>query len=286
LVNEAFRPANAVAVAHYSKEENRTRSNSLNRLAINLGWAAGGAIGGFIAAHDYHLLFWVDGFTNIAAALLLYFVLAPSKKNTSNHQHSSSMPAKKSVYSDRVYLFFVLLQVVFAICFFQMFTLIPVYYKTQLHLSESFIGITMSFNGLLIGLVEMVIVYKLDGRRPHLHYISMGVLLIGISYAVLNSGYPNAKMLTLFSTLIITIGEMLSMPFMNSYWIARTDNSNRGQYAGLFTVAWSVAQVAGPFAGGQIAEHYGYHILWWVIAFICLLLSCMYLLLYNKNKAF
>ncbi len=39
LINESFRPANSLAIAHYSKEENRTRSYSLNRLAINLGWA-------------------------------------------------------------------------------------------------------------------------------------------------------------------------------------------------------------------------------------------------------
>ena len=34
-VNEAFRPANSSAVAYYSAEHNRTRSYSLNRLAIN-----------------------------------------------------------------------------------------------------------------------------------------------------------------------------------------------------------------------------------------------------------
>ncbi|MDP4218385.1 MAG: MFS transporter, partial [Bacteroidota bacterium] len=68
LVNDAFRPANSTAIAHYSKEENRTRSYSLNRLAINLGWAVGGAIGGVLASINYHLLFWVDGATNIIAA--------------------------------------------------------------------------------------------------------------------------------------------------------------------------------------------------------------------------
>ncbi len=56
FVNEAFRPANSVAVAHYSIEENRTRSYSLNRLAINLGWALGGALGGIIATYNYSLL--------------------------------------------------------------------------------------------------------------------------------------------------------------------------------------------------------------------------------------
>jgi predicted MFS family arabinose efflux permease len=70
MINEAFRPANSVAVAHYSKDENITRSFSLNRLAVNLGWAVGGAMGGIIAAHNYQLLFWVDGFTNIGAGVL------------------------------------------------------------------------------------------------------------------------------------------------------------------------------------------------------------------------
>ena len=43
VLNESFRPANATAVAQYSNENNRTRCYSLNRLSINLGWAAGGA---------------------------------------------------------------------------------------------------------------------------------------------------------------------------------------------------------------------------------------------------
>src|SRR5882762_5364907 len=76
VVNEAFRPANSTAIAHYCKEENRTRSYSLNRLAINLGWAVGGAIGGILASINYHLLFWVDGITNILAAILLRYFLA------------------------------------------------------------------------------------------------------------------------------------------------------------------------------------------------------------------
>ena len=78
LVNESFRPANNTAIALYSKPENRTRSYSLNRLAINLGWAFGGTLGGIIASFNYHLLFWIDGLTNIIAALMLYYLLNPA----------------------------------------------------------------------------------------------------------------------------------------------------------------------------------------------------------------
>lgn len=75
MVNESFRPANATAVAHYSNPQNRTQSFSLVRLAINVGWGVGGGLGGFLASINYHLLFWVDGLTNITAAFLLIWLL-------------------------------------------------------------------------------------------------------------------------------------------------------------------------------------------------------------------
>lgn len=284
MINEAFRPANAVAIAHYSSEENRTRSYSLNRLAINLGWAIGGALGGFVAAYNYQLLFWVDGITNIAAAILLYNVLSPSKNEATKQVIKKKTEPVISVYKDRLYLVFVFLQIVFAICFFQLFTILPVFFKEKWHLSEPFIGFTMALNGLLIAVIEMVLVYKLEGRRPYLQYISAGVLLVGVSYAILANDSINTMLLAIISSVVVTFGEMLSMPFMNSFWIRRTRTSNRGQYAGLYTMAWSMAQVVGPITSGQIAEHNGYNVLWLGTGVICLLLSIAYLLMYKYSK--
>ena len=282
MVNEAFRPANAVAIAQYSKVENRTRSYSLNRLAVNLGWAVGGAFGGLIASVNYKLLFWVDGCTNLLAAVLLFVVLSPSKNKNKLSVEAVVTETAKSVYKDYRYLFFILLQIFFAICFFQMFSMLPVFYKTQLHLSESFIGMNMAFNGLLIALFEMVLVFRLDGKKPNLFYISIGVLLVGVSFVILTFSFASAVVIALSAMFIISIGEMLSMPFMNSYWIARTNNSNRGQYAALYTVSWSIAQVIGPVMGGIIAEQKGFAVLWWMVGACCLLLSIAYKLLQNN----
>jgi predicted MFS family arabinose efflux permease len=269
LVKEAFRPANSTAIAHYSREENRTRSYSLNRLAINLGWAVGGAVGGILASINYQLLFWVDGCTNLVAAFLLWYFLAPSNNVATTHHHDHQQAkASKSAYKDPGYLFFILFTILFAICFFQLFTTLPVYYKQYLHLSEFYIGMLMALNGLIIVLVEMVLVFKMEGRKENLFFISRGVFIVGISYLLLNI-LPSSAIVAVCCMMVVTFGEIFSMPFMNSFWISRTSTGNRGQYAGLYTIAWSTAQVLGPSGGSQVAEHFSFRTLWWAAAALC-----------------
>jgi predicted MFS family arabinose efflux permease len=284
LVNEAFRPANATAIAFYSTENNRTRSYSLNRLAINLGWAVGGAIGGLLASISYELLFWVDGFTNITAAILLWVFLKPSRehKPVKPLASQSHIPLSHSAYKDKLYLWFILLTILFATCFFQIFSTLTAYFKNELHFSSSFIGMLMALNGLIITFIEMVLVYKLEGKRKNTYYITMGVLLCSLAYLMLNL-FPINHTAAILMIVVITLGEIMSMPFMNSFWIARSSINNRGQYAGLFTIAWSVAHTTGPLAGSQLAEHSGFSALWWAVGGLCFITSVGFFVLHKNN---
>ena len=269
LVNEAFRPANATAVAYFSAPQNRTRSYSLNRLAINLGFAVGGGLGGLLASVNYELLFWVDGFTNLAAAILLWRFLKPGKRPV-HEAHETVIDPTASAYKDKLYLWFIVFVTLFAMCFFQLFTNLPVFLKQELHFSESFIGLLMAVNGLIIAFIEMVMVYQLEGRRSSLSYISLGVILCGISYTLYNV-LPWTALLAVSCTIVITFGEIFSMPFMNAFWISRSQSHNRGQYAGLYTIAWATAQILGPVLGSQLAEHVSFYWLWWAVGFVCLI---------------
>jgi predicted MFS family arabinose efflux permease len=263
FVGEAFRPANSTAIAFYSKIENRTRSYALNRLAINVGWALGSALGGVLAKINYELLFWVDGFTNIGAAVLLWFALKPSPPVTESVKKEEVKTAL-SAYRDKTYILFIVITMLFAACFFQIFTNLPVFFRKELNLSEPRIGFLMAINGIIIALVEMVLVYKLEGKRNLMVYITTGVALVSFAFWLLNIPGP-AMLIAFLMIIIITFGEILSMPFMNSYWISRTHPTNRGQYAALYTMAWAAAQTLGPMAGSQLAEYAGFNSLWWVI---------------------
>lgn len=282
MVNESFRPANAAAIAFYSKPENRTRSFSLNRLATNLGWAVGSAMGGIIAAHDYELLFWVDGFTNIAAAVLMWFLLPPSKTQSQKEVTTQKPDPAHSAYRDKVFLWFIVLTILFGACFFQLFNNLTAYYKNELHFSEEYIGFLNALNGLIITVIEMVLIFKLEGKRGKLYYISAGVLLCGLSYMMLNVFHMNAA-LAIVMIVLITLGEMLSMPFMNSFWFARTASHNRGQYAGLYTIAWSIAQTLGPFLGSQVADRAGFSLLWWLCGGLCIVSCLGFAIMHRKS---
>jgi predicted MFS family arabinose efflux permease len=276
ILNESFRPANTVAIAHYSKEQNRTRSYSLNRLAINLGWAAGGALGGIIASFNYSLLFWVDGITNLLAACLLYITLSPKRNPATEVKTKEKAVIKNPAYKDRTYISFIILVFFFALCFFQLFTTVPVFFKEKFHLSVLFIGMIMSLNGLIITLFEMITIFALEGKRPSLHFISGGILLICIAFLLLYILQLSYGLIAVIFILFLTFGEILAMPFMNAYWIGRTVQNNRGQYAALYSVAWASAQTVGPYTGSLVAEYWGYKMLWLIISVVCLILAFFY----------
>lgn len=282
LCNESFRPANSSAIAHYSSEHNKTRSFSLNRLAINLGWAVGGGLGGFLAAINYHLLFWVDGCSNILAAVML-LTLMPRKAIAKTIKKPDVAVVKTSAYKDKVYLAFIALATTFAICFYQFMIMQPVFFKVDWHFSERFIGALMALNGLLIVVVEMVMIHKLEGRRDKMVYIIFGVFIGAIAYILLNI-LPPSVITAIVVVIIVTFSEMFAMPFMNAFWISRSNAHNRGEYAALYSMSWSFAQIVAPFFGSNVIAFGGFKLLWWILGGISFLGSVGYYYLYRFIK--
>lgn len=273
---DAFRPANAAAVAAFSDDTNRTRCYALNRLAVNLGWAVGPAVGGILASYDYAYLFWADGLTCMAAALLLYSVFRRHHINTKNDKVPVAVKGR-SAYRDRPFLLGMALIFLVGLCFFQMFSIVPVFYKEQLHLNEATIGWLLALNGLIIGVLEMVLVYKLENRYSVFMYLVSGSFLIGAAFMVLN--IASVLSVALLSILIITFGEMLLFPFMNNFWVNRSSASNRGEYAAVYTMSFSAAIVLAPTMASQIASRAGFSVLWWIDGILCTFAAIGYYLL-------
>lgn len=284
-IADAFRPANYASVAIYSKPSNRTRSYSLLRMAVNLGFTAGPAIGGFLAAtKGYDWLFLVDGITCIVAAFLFRFLLKEKQESLEKENSNATPVVIQSAYRDRTFLLFMGLTALVAIVFFQIFVTVPVFLKQDFHLEESHIGILMAVNGLLIAMTEVPLVYQLEKRFSNLRMISKGVIIIGVAFILFN--FPGPPFwVALAAFLVLTVGEIFMMPFTNAYAVGRSVPGNRGQYMALYTMAFSVSHIIAPTFGMQIADHFGFGVLWYLVLLLCLIsFSGMYYLAKAEEK--
>lgn len=286
-IADAFRPANFTAIAAYSRAENRTRAIALLRMAINLGWAVGPALGGFLAIHyGYHFLFWADGLTCIAAAIIFRFALPPrfaEEEEEGGAEEGATKALPRSVYHDKPYLLFLFLTLLNGLAFMQMFSAFPVFLKQEVFLNEGQIGALLALNGLTIGLLEMPLIFILEKRVPALKIISFGTLLIGAAFLLFNAFGPWPG-IALASMLLLTFGEMFSLPFLSTRAIGFAGRHNRGAYMSLFSTTYSLSHILAPNIGLQMAGIWGFPALWYVIAGITVLAALGFQLVYRREN--
>ncbi|MBL7889701.1 MAG: MFS transporter [Bacteroidia bacterium] len=285
VASDIFRPANSKAIAAYSTPENRTRSVSLVRLAVNLGFSVGPAVGGFVALYlGYKLLFIIDAITSVAAAGLLFLYLPKKDLQQTKVSSAEIKNSSPSAYKDIPYLIFILLVAIYGICFFQLFASVPQYFDKVCHYSEDTIGLLLGLNGLLVVLIEMPLVTYLEKERKLFKYIIIGVLCLPVSFAILKFG-EGMILPAIVYTVIITLSEIYAMPFMMNYSLSRPAKERQGQYSALYSIAYGISNIVAPVLGLGIANKYGFNSMFYFLIALSLLTAIGFIWLGNKNKS-
>ncbi|MBC5862885.1 MDR family MFS transporter [Flavobacterium turcicum] len=261
-VADMFRPAMFVSLATYAKPENRTRALTLVRLAVNLGFTAGPALGGLIIMNlGYSGLFWVDGSSCIISILIFWLLVKERKKPADLETEQAETDLPTSVFKDQIFWIFLFVCFVTAVLFFQLFTTLPLYHNEKFGLTEFQSGLLLSLNGLLIFFLEMPIVsYSQRKNIDKLKIILWGSLLMALSFYVLLIHFWAGILVV--SILFITFGEMFIFPFSNSFALSRAPKGHEGRYMALFTMSFSLAHIASSKTGLEIIASYGYQANW------------------------
>ena len=268
FVSDIFRPANSKAITLYSTPENRTRSVSLVRLAINLGFSIGPAVGGFMAMHfGYHLLFILDACTSFGAALLLIKYLPRQSKEEKSLIKSQVRQKETSAYRDLPYMIFIALIALYGTCFFQLFASVPQYFNKICLYNEGTIGLLLALNGLLVVLIEMPLVAALEGKKKTFPYIIWGTICLPVAFAILLLG-KGLIIWSLVYTFIITLSEILAMPFMMNIALSRPAKERQGEYSALYAISYGISNIVAPVLGLYIADLYGFNTMFIVLIFI------------------
>ena len=98
-VGEIHRPASGALIADLVPSEGRVAAFTMFRLAVNVGWAAGLALGGFLAERSFDLLFVGDAATSIAFGVISLAAL-PHGTRTARSEEAHLPSARASILSD------------------------------------------------------------------------------------------------------------------------------------------------------------------------------------------
>ncbi|WP_130735526.1 MFS transporter [Flavobacterium sp. J27] len=261
-IADMFRPAMFVSLAAYAKPENRTRALTLVRLAVNLGFAAGPALGGLIIMNiGYKGLFWVDGLTCIVAILIFWLKVKEKQKSSYLDKRNPGEILTASVFKDGPFWTFLIMCVINGIIFFQLFTTLPLYHKVQFNLTELRTGLLLAFNGILIFIMEMPIVSYIERKKyDKVKVVTVGTFIMGLCmYLLLINQWEIVLWIMMFC---MTFGEMLAFPFSNSFAMSRAPKGHEGRYMAIFTMSYSLAHILSAKTGFTIVsifESYQYN---------------------------
>lgn len=260
MVSEAFRPANSVAVTKYAKKGNITRSFSLNRMAVNLGFSIGPALGGILSAISYDFLFYSNALGALLAGLTYIWFFRNRKHRNENPDESTLKEKSISPYRDTKFLLFAGLCLVFTVCFFQLLNTLTIFYKQEAKLSQQIIGYILGYSGLIIVILEMLLVQIAEKKFKLRFALFIGTFLCGISYAML--GFHHGLLFLFVSMTILCIGEIWTLPFMSTVTALRSGANNKGAYMGLLGIGFSLAFIITPPLGTFVADRFGFAVLW------------------------
>ena len=271
IIADMFRPAMFVSIGAYAKPENRARALTLVRLAINLGFAAGPALGGLIIMTiGYNGLFWIDGGTCIIAILFFWIKVKEKKKTAYRDKAHLGEVLTHSVFKDKPFWIFLFSCMVSGILFFQLFTTIPLYHKEQFNLTEFQTGLLLTLNGLIIFFMEMPLVSYVERNNINkVKVVALGCFMMAVSlFLMLIDTWAGILIIMM---MFMTFGEMFAFPFSNSVALSRAPKGHEGRYMAIYTMSFSLAHIFSSKIGMEIIDNFGYQINWFFMGTLGLL---------------
>jgi MFS family permease len=243
LTAELYRPASSALLTDLVPSERRVTAFTLSRLAVNLGWAFGLAIGGFLADRSFLLLFIGDAATSAAFGAIALAAL-PHGVRTARHEERRG-EASRSMLADRGFLLFLGSVFATALIVMQSATTFPLHIKAN-HLTNADYGLLLSLNGIIIVFAELPLT-SITMHLKRTRVMAFGAFLTGLAFWFVGS----ARTLPMLAGVIViwTIGEMVESPVAAAFVADRAPENLRGRYQAAFGTMFALAAIVGPIAG-------------------------------------
>jgi MFS family permease len=243
-MGELHRPAAGALIADLLPSQERVTAFTLFRLAINVGWACGLALGGFLAERSFDLVFIGDAATSIAFGAISLGAL-PHGTRTKRREEADLPTARASILADRGFLLFLAAVLITGAVYSQNVSTMPLHIRDA-GFSPSTYGLLQSLNGVIVVFFELPVIAWTQ-RHDRLRVVAFGELLIGLAFATLL--FADTIPLLVAMVVLWTLGEMIESPVASAVVADRAPTYARGRYQSAFGSMFGIAWIVGPLLG-------------------------------------
>ena len=246
---ELYRPAAGALIADLLPAEQRVTAFTLYRLTVNVGWAAGLAIGGFLAERNFAFAFVGDAITSASFGVIALVAL-PHGTRTAKEEEQHLTTARSSILADRGFLLFLAAVLTTGLVYSQNVSTLPLEVRDAGYGASTY-GLLQALNGTLVVLFELVVI-SWTQRFERFRMIALGNLLIGLGFAslLLVASVPGFVVFIL----IWTLGEMIESPLASAVAADRAPEHARGRYQSAYGSMFGLAWMLGPVLGTSIYQ--------------------------------
>jgi MFS family permease len=245
-----FQPAANAAVADIVTPEQRTEAYSITRVAGNLGWAIGPAVGGFLAAKSYDIMFlFAGGMTLISSSIIAIFLRGI--KNQTRSRESFKLTDIFSYSANRLIFKHALLMLLLYLVVSQLITPLSLYTVDFIGITKKQLGLLFALNGLMVVLLQIPTTRLLRPIRLTVQ-LAIGSLIYAIGYFFV--GLISTYVLFIVAIIIITTGENFISPPALSITANLAPPGRTGRYMGIYGFAVTIGWSFGPAVGGALLD--------------------------------
>jgi MFS family permease len=255
FANVFARPSIHASIADLVPPAHRARAFGLFRAAMNVGFAAGAAIGGLLARGAYTGLFLVDSGTAALAALLVFLALRETRPAPDPFGAPGGEGGRGPLGRFALFLLLALLVNVVAS---QMTSNFAISLRRR-GVGEASYGRLLALNGLFVALAQ-VPVTVLSSKARMARGLALGALLYGAGYGIAAFSVDLVPLLLCVS--VLTLGEMLFVPLSSAFVALLAPPGLRGRYMGALQLTYGLARVIAPPLGAAILHRHGDRTLW------------------------
>lgn len=240
---QAFWPSAMALIAALVAPDQRKAAFALHRAAVNLGMAVGPAAGGLIAHASYRWVFWTDGLSTLASGALLTWLLRDAAPAPAPAAEGAEV---RGAWRDRRLRILLLGLLPAFLVFFQIEGAYPLWVVRDLGHSTRFFGLIFTLNTLLIVAFEVALNMAMV-RWPHGPALALGCLCYAVGFGLTGLAHGRGSLLVLAG--VWTVGEMILLPTASDAVAGLAPPSRRGEYMGLYALAFASALALGPWLG-------------------------------------